>query len=181
MPTAYNDILNFWFVEITREQQFKKDPNFDAEIGRRFGDLIEAALAQDLQDWHESAEGRLANIILLDQFTRNVFRDTPKAFSGDPLALKLSQSAVAAGDLKIHEKAQRVFTLMPMMHSEDIKIQEASLPLFKEHTDEGTFDFAQRHRDIVYAYHRFPHRNKILGRQSSEAELAFLQTENSSF
>ncbi len=175
-------ILVFWFKEISPESWFKKDPLFDEMLTQKFGRMIEQALAGQLDKWAQSEDGRLALILLLDQMTRNIFRNTPKAFSGDEIACALSLTSVADGFLETEKNVhKRQFFLMPMMHSEDLDIQKQSLPLFKALTSENTYDYAIRHHDIIERFGRFPHRNHILNRPSSNEELAFLTQQGSSF
>lgn len=179
---AITDILNFWFDEISPEAWFKKDTEFDQQLAQRFGALVEKALAGQLDKWAENRDGRLALILLLDQMTRNIFRDTPRAFAGDEMACALSLRSVAEGFLdKEADLNRRHFLLMPMMHSEDIQIQKQSLPLFKTYTQEMTYDYAIRHCEIVERFGRFPHRNSILGRPSTTEEAEFLKQPGSSF
>ena len=175
-------ILAFWFEEIAPETWFKKDALFDDMLMRKFGKIIEQALAGQLDRWAQHKEGRLALILLLDQMTRNIFRDTPKAFSGDEIACALSLRSVADGFLERERNMhKRQFFLMPMMHSEDLEIQKQSLPLFKNLTSENAYDYAVRHHNIIERFGRFPHRNQILNRPSSEEEVTFLAQPNSSF
>ena len=175
-------ILVFWFKEISPESWFKKDPLFDDMLTQKFGRMIEQALAGQLDNWAQNKDGRLALILLLDQMTRNIFRNTPKAFSGDEIACALSLRSVADGFLEKEKNLhKRQFFLMPMMHSEDLEIQKKSLPLFKAFTSENTYDYATRHHDIIERFGRFPHRNHILNRPSSNEELAFLKQQGSSF
>jgi uncharacterized protein (DUF924 family) len=180
MPEYY-EVITFWFSEIIPEYWFKKDDDFDALIKTKFDKTITHALAGRLDSWADSDVGCLALIIVLDQFTRNVFRDTPRAFAGDEMALALSLRCEERGYTDHPDSDWRHFMLMPMMHSEDIKIQDASLPLFKELTAERTYDFAVKHRDIVARFGRFPHRNVILGRPSTDEEIEFLKQPGSSF
>ena len=176
------DILVFWFEEISPETWFKKDALFDDMLMKKFGRTIENALAGRLDKWAQNKDGRLALILLLDQMTRNIFRDTPKAFSGDEIACALSLRSVADGFLETEKNVhKRQFFLMPMMHSEDLKIQKKSLPLFQALTSKNTYDYAIRHHDIIERFGRFPHRNQILNRPSSNEELAFLTQQGSSF
>ena len=175
------DIVHFWFEECVPENWFKKDPAFDERLKTRFGVLVERALAGQLDDWAAEAESCLGLILLLDQMTRNIYRDTPRAFAGDELALALSLKMVDKGWLDTEHAAKRQFALMPMMHSEDLAIQDASLPLFKAHTLDMVYEYAVRHRDIVARFGRFPHRNAILGRPSTDEEAEFLTQPNSSF
>ena len=175
-------ILAFWFEEISPETWFKKDALFDDMLMRKFERIIEQALAGQLDKWAQHKDGRLALILLLDQMTRNIFRDTPKAYSGDEIACALSLRSVADGFLEIErDMHKRQFFLMPMMHSEDLEIQKQSLPLFQTLTPENTYEYAIRHHDIIERFGRFPHRNQILNRPSSNEELAFLKQQGSSF
>lgn len=175
------DIRQFWFTETSPKQWYKKDLDFDRLIAERFGKTITAALAGRLDRWADNAPDCLALILILDQFTRNVFRNNPRAFSGDEMALALSLRCVERGYLDSSVAAHKQFMLMPMMHSEELAIQDQSLPLFAAHTGAQTHEYAVKHRDIIAEFGRFPHRNKILGRPSTPAELAFLEQPGSSF
>ncbi len=175
-------ILHFWFEHSTPKQWFIKSHVFDDLIAWQFGDGVEDALVGRLTAWSEETADCLALILLLDQFTRHIYRDTPKAFAGDGQALILSQKTVERGWLQSCSSLhKRKFMLMPMMHSEDIRVQHSALPLFEQFTDADTLRFARRHKDIVARFGRFPHRNAILGRPSSTEELAFLREPGSSF
>lgn len=176
------DIHAFWFTEISPENWFKQDDKFDLILNERFDPLVKQALGGQIDRWAQTAEGQLALILLLDQMTRNIYRNTPKAFAGDEMGCALSLRAAADGMIGAESQmAKRQFFLMPMMHSEDIAIQKNSLPLFDAHTSKMTYDYALRHHDIIARFGRFPHRNNILGRPSSDEELAFLKEPNSSF
>ena len=175
------DILNFWFVETTPELWFKKDDDFDAAIKDRFGKTVTKALAGKLDHWANDAEGCLALILMLDQFTRNMFRHSARAFSGDEMALALSLRCVKRKYLAAAEPSYCQFMLMPMMHSEDVSIQDISLPLFEKYTSKLTHEYAMKHRDIIARFGRFPHRNAMLGRPSSRDEDQFLIQPGSSF
>ncbi len=175
------DVIRFWFEETNSAFWFKKEPDFDAEIGQRFGSLVARALNGQLDHWASNADGCLALIIALDQFTRNIFRDTPRAFSGDEMALALSLRCVQLSYLDQAVKAHRHFMLMPMMHSEELTIQNNSLPLFEKYTGSKVLEYAVKHRDIIAKFGRFPHRNRILGRPSSSEEIIFLSEPGSSF
>jgi len=184
--TAENDhaseVLAFWFAETLPRHWFGKDLAFDALLRQRFLELSERAIAGDLDAWSAAPTGALALVLLLDQFPRQIWRDTARAFAGDPQALDLSQRATALGWLEMEaEPARRQFWLMPMMHSEELAVQEAAQPLFERFCDPRTADFARRHRDVIARFGRFPHRNTALGRVSSAEELAFLQTPGSRF
>lgn len=176
-----SEILHFWFEEISLKQQFAKDPEFDALLADKFGVLVADALGGRLDSWAASKDGRLALILLLDQITRNIHRDTPLAFAGDDMALALSLRAVDDGFLEDGQTSKNQFFLMPMMHSENLEIQEGSLPLFQAHTPDMVYDYAVKHRDIIAKFGRFPHRNAILKRPSTAEEDAFLQQPGSSF
>lgn len=176
-----SEILEFWFEEVSPEQWYKKDNDFDAALADRFGDTVEAALAGRLDGWADDADGCLALIIVLDQFTRNIYRDTPRAFSGDEMALALSLRCIERGYLEQAHRHYCQFMLMPMMHSEDIGIQNQSLPLFQKHTNDLTHEYAVKHRDIIARFNRFPHRNALLGRPSTDEESEFLKMPGSSF
>ena len=175
------EILNFWFKECKPEQWFKKNEDFDQMIENRFSIAIENAIAGNLGNWEESETGCLALIILLDQFTRNVFRDTSRAFAGDKRALALSQICCDKDYLTNPDVQRRQFMLMPMMHSENLAVQDAALPLFKKYASGKDYEYAEKHRDIIARFGRFPHRNVILGRKSSNEELEFLKQPGSSF
>lgn len=174
-------ILDFWFKEITPAEWFGKSEAFDNLIRERFLHLTEAAAKCELDGWRATIEGRLAEIIVLDQFSRNLWRDTPRAFAQDALAMALAQEAVKQPDYTALPAIQRKFILMPYMHSESAKIHAEAVPLFKALDDDYTFDYEIRHKEIIYRFGRYPHRNAILGRESTAEEIAFLQTPGSSF
>lgn len=174
-------ILRFWFDEIKPTQWFKKDPNFDHTIQTRFSGLYEEAVSNRLDFWDQTPEGALALIILLDQFPRNMFRGAPEAFASDEKALLISKIAISKGiDLKL-PAAQRRFIYMPFMHSERLEDQDTGIQLFQNLGDIASIDYAVAHRNIIARFGRFPHRNDILGRTSTNEELAFLATPGSSF
>ena len=176
------EVLAFWFGETRPRQWFAKDAAFDGLVRDRFLGLTRQALAGELDARSTAATGNLALVLLLDQFPRQIWRDTAMAFAGDPQALAESLQAVERGWLEAEpEQARRQFWLMPLMHSEDLAVQEAALPLFERFCDPRTADFAQRHRDVIARFGRFPHRNALLGRVSSAEELAFLQSPGSRF
>ena len=175
------EILNFWFKECKPEQWFKKKEDFDQMIENRFSDAIEDAIAEKLNNWEATETGCLALIIVLDQFTRNVFRDTPRAFAGDKRALALSQLCCDNDYLANPDIHRRHFMLMPMMHSENLAVQDAALHLFKKYASEKDYEYAEKHREIIARFGRFPHRNVILGRKSTNEELEFLKQPGSSF
>ena len=175
-------VLDFWFVQSRPRQWFAKDPAFDALLRERFLVLTRRAIASELDAWNAEPAGALALVLLLDQFPRQIWRDTAMAFAGDPQALALSLKAVERGWLEAEpEQGRRQFWLMPLMHAEDLAVQESALPLFEQFSDPRTADFARRHRDVIARFGRFPHRNALLGRVSSAEELAFLQMPGSRF
>lgn len=180
MPSA-DDIIRFWFEEITPEAWFKKDLDFDRQVRERFLDVYRAGAAGELFPWRQTATGRLAEIIALDQFPRNIFRDTPQAFATDGMALVLAQEAVAAGTLDALDTPAQPFLIMPYMHSESALVHERSVNLFSRPGLEKNLDFEIRHKAIIDRFGRYPHRNAILGRQSTAAEMAFLEEPGSSF
>ena len=180
-PASSAAVVAFWFEESKPEQWYKKDAAFDNAIRDRFEMTVTAALASRLDGWADSAEGCLALIILLDQFTRNIHRNSPRAFSGDDMAVALSLRCVDRDYLAHEDATYRQFMLMPMMHSEDLAIQERSLPLFERLTNPRTHEFAVKHRDIIARFGRFPHRNAVLGRPSTNEEVEFLKQPGSSF
>jgi uncharacterized protein (DUF924 family) len=175
------DILDFWFEELTPQQHFAKDAALDAHMRVRFGLVLEAATRCELFSWRTSAQGRLAEILVLDQFSRNIHRDTPRAFAQDSLALLLAQELVAGGHDQALTTPQRPFAYMPYMHSESPLIHAQAVQLFGQTGMENNLDFELRHQAIITRYGRYPHRNATLGRSSTEAELAFLAEPGSGF
>jgi len=188
-PTA-QAVLDFWFGApgsarhgAERDFWFRKDAALDAEIAARFGAAIETALAGGFAAW-SSPRGALARILLLDQLTRNSFRDTPRAFAGDAIALPLAEEAVARGDDRALANVERWFTYMPFQHAESVAAQERSLALFRLLRDDGLASplaWAEKHAAVIRRFGRFPHRNAILGRESTAEEIAFLSTKGSRF
>ncbi|WP_084619085.1 DUF924 family protein [Thalassobaculum salexigens] len=182
MPTiSAADILDFWFTECSEEDWFKKSDAFDATLRDRFGTAHEAAAQGQLDGWAETADGRLALILLLDQMSRNLFRGSARAFAQDPAALALARRAIAEGDHVGATRERRLFLYLPFEHSENPADQALCLALFVALGDDGLTDYADRHKVIVDRFGRFPHRNEVLGRESTPAERAFLQEPNSSF
>ena len=188
------DVLDFWFLPpgepgygAPREAWFRKDDAFDAAIAQRFGAAIAQALAGGLREWDaDSAVGTLARILLLDQFTRNAFRGTPKSFAGDALALEAASQLVDSGADQALLPVQRWFAYMPFEHAEDAAMQERSVALFTALAAanpgyEGALDYAHRHRGVIARFGRFPHRNPILGRASSADEVAYMAQPGSGF
>jgi len=177
----HNDILTFWFDELTPVQWWQKDDNLDNIIQQKFETIHHQASQCELYQWRNSAKGRLAEIIVLDQFSRNMFRDTAKSFSQDPLALSLAQQAISVGADKELNVIERSFLYMPFMHSESLLIHQQACLLFKANGNESNYQFELKHFDIIKKFGRYPHRNNILNRESSVEEIEFLQQPNSSF
>ena len=180
-PMQATNILSFWFNELSPQQHFAKDAALDAAIRTRFCATLEAAARGELAAWRATAAGRLAEIIVLDQFSRNVYRDTPRAFAQDALALVLAQELVASGQDRSLPEAQRVFAYMPYMHSESALVHTQAVELFTQLGIQDNLNFELRHKAIIDRFGRYPHRNAILGRSSSAEELAFLAEPGSSF
>ena len=184
------EVLAFWFGEPpateARAEWFRKDETFDALIRERFADTLEAALHGGLREWDATPSGALARIVVLDQFTRNALRDTPRAFAGDGLALAAAQALVAAGADRTLGPWQRQFVYLPFEHAEDLDQQQRALELFgalgREHPDTAELlAWARKHHDIVARFGRFPHRNAVLGRASTADETEFLRQPGSRF
>ncbi len=174
-------VLTYWFEELTPPQWFEKNPEMDAEMTRRFGAVHERAARDGLESWRATPRGRLAEIIVLDQLSRNMFRDTPGAFANDAMALERSREAIAAGaDLELPEQ-QRVFLYMPFMHSESSEVHVEAIGLFESLDNEQPLHFEHQHKAIIDRFGRYPHRNEVLGRTSTPEELEFLTQPNSSF
>lgn len=188
-----DDVLDFWFLTPDqpgygkpRAEWFRKDAGFDEAIRARFGDLITTALAGGLKEWCVTAEGTLAYILVLDQFTRNVFRDTAQAFAGDALGLIAALDALDRDYDKAVSPIRRWFIYMPLEHAEDLAMQDRCVALFTALVAEDAafgdaLDYAIRHRDIVARFGRFPHRNALLSRASTPEEIEFLKLPGSRF
>jgi uncharacterized protein (DUF924 family) len=181
MSSDAQAVLDFWFEALTPAQWFKKDPEMDQAIRERFGSLHAQAAQCECYAWRQTPQGRLAEIIVLDQFSRNIYRDDARAFATDTLALALAQEAVAAGAAASLSSEQRSFLYMPYMHSESAAIHERAMELFNQPGLEKNFDFEVRHKAIIDRFCRYPHRNALLGRVSTDEELAFLKQPGSSF
>lgn len=190
---APETVLDFWFgapgspeAGTQRVEWFRKDDAFDRRIVVRFGATIEQALAGALAAWSATPRGALAQIVVLDQFTRNAFRGTARAFAGDARALAVARSMVAAGQDRALPPEQRAFVYLPYEHAEDLALQDESVRLFERLAAdaagfESMLDYARRHRDVIARYGRFPHRNAALSRASTPDELAFLARPGSGF
>ncbi len=177
----YQDILNFWFNELSPAQWWVKDKNLDQEIAHRFGALHTQAARCELFAWRSSAKGRLAEIIILDQFSRNIYRDQPQSFANDPLALVLAQEALAQQADKTLSPTERSFLYLPFMHSESAEIHKVAVMLYSTPGLEDNLDFERKHKHIIDRFGRYPHRNNILGRESTPDEIEFLQQPGSNF
>ena len=170
-------VLAFWFVEHGPSDWFSANADFDALIAARFADTHAAAARCELWFWRETPQGRLAEILVLDQFSRQIFRGQAQAFAADPLALALAQEAVASGALASLDANERQFLLMPYMHAESLVVQEAGVALFSAHCPEATANFARAHRDTIARFGRFPMRNAALGRANTAAEAEYMATQ----
>lgn len=175
------DLLHFWFDELDNPRRFAKDAALDALMRERFGSTLQAAMRGELAHWRATPQGRLAEIIVLDQFSRNIFRDQPASFAQDPQALTLAQALVASGQAITLVPEQRAFGYMPFMHSESALIHAQAVLLFSEPGLEANLNFERKHQSIIERFGRFPHRNAILGRVSTPEEVAFLQQPGSAF
>ncbi len=177
----YKEILEFWFEEIDKSQWWVKDEEFDENMRQRFLEIHKKAVNCELYAWRKTSEGALAEIIVLDQFSRNMFRDKPESFTYDSLALALSQSTIARGFDSELSPEKRGFLYMPFMHSESLVIHSVAETLFTRLGNSSSIDFENRHRAIIEQFGRYPHRNTILGRVSTPEEEAFLCQPGSSF
>ncbi len=182
MEKLITDILDFWFDTQNQLLWFEKSESLDAAIRERFAHTCEQAATGVLDHWQQTPEGALALIILLDQFPRNLYRDCARTFATDGNALAIAKTVVAKGlDYKLASMLFRKFIYMPYMHSEDLEVQEAGIRLFEKSGDTYSRDYAILHRDIIVRFGRFPHRNDILERESTDEEIEFLKEPGSSF
>jgi uncharacterized protein (DUF924 family) len=175
------EVLHFWFHEIESRLWFSKDSKFDDLIRERFTGIYHQVASCETYEWRKTPKGRLAEIIVLDQFSRNMFRDSALAFKNDTLALALAQEAVASGDDKKLSLIERSFLYMPYMHSESEKIHEEAVRLFSQKGLEGNLEFELLHKEMIDRFGRYPYRNEILGRDSTREELEFLKLPGSTF
>jgi uncharacterized protein (DUF924 family) len=176
-----NAIVEYWFAPGNEERWFEPDPDFDAEIERRFREAVADAAAGRLAHWQATPEGALALCLLLDQFPRNIWRGTVRAFSCDAMAREAARAALAAGNDRQLPPRQRPFLYLPFEHSEDLADQERCVALMRTLDNPEQLDWAQRHRDVIARFGRFPHRNAILGRNGTPEEAEFLQQPGWSF
>ncbi len=182
LPAEALDVLDFWFVELTPEDWFLPGDGLDATIARRFGGL-HARLGREgvPASWRATPRGRLAAIIVLDQFPRNIYRGRAAAFSTDDAALALARETVNGGHAQELEVVERKFVYLPFEHSEDPAIQDESMRLFATLDDARSLHYAEAHRDVIRRFGRFPHRNSMLGRVSTADEEAYLAEPDAGF
>jgi uncharacterized protein (DUF924 family) len=179
----YEDILKFWFEEIEPKMWWVADQQFDDLVRTRFHAIHEQAARGELFAWRKEARGRLAEIIVLDQFSRNIYRGTPRAFAQDPVALVLAQEAIeahAAGAESL-SAIERSILYLPFMHSESRQIHQVAESLYRANGLQNNYEFELKHKAIIDRFGRYPHRNEILGRVSSAEEIEFLKQPGSSF
>ena len=179
--TRPHDVIDFWFEELEPAQWWIKDEVLDQHIQARFGVTHMAATLGELEPWREIPEGRLAEIIVLDQFSRNIYRGTQLSFAYDLTALVLAQEAVHVGADSQVEFEKRSFIYMPFMHSESATVHETAVELFGRPGAEFNYEFELKHKAIIDRFGRYPHRNEILGRESTPEEIEFLKQPGSSF
>ncbi len=175
-PPEAQSVLLFWFEETKPIQWFRRDKAFDQLVRTRFGALHQQARTGQLDDWRSEAAGSLALIIILDQVSRNIFRDRPEAFAQDRQAHEAAKDAIKRGFPQQYPAKEQAFFYMPFMHSEDFAAQEECVRLFQENLpDTNNVEYAIKHRDIIARFGRFPHRNKILGRKSTPEETQYMK------
>ncbi len=172
---AASRVLNFWFEQHSREDWFGLNPQFDALLRDTFFDLYGKVVAGEASQWRNSPEGRVAEIIVLDQFSRQFFRGEARAFATDGMSLVLAQELVASGQDKTLTPDQRFFAYLPFMHSESLVVHETAVKLFTELGDEETLKFEMAHLDVLKEFGRYPKRNAALGRISTPGEIAYIQ------
>jgi uncharacterized protein (DUF924 family) len=183
MKDLQKDILDFWFVETQPQQWFQINEDFDKKVRERFETVYEDAVGGQFLDWQKDADGALALCILLDQMPRNMFRGTPKAFATDNKALVVAKYAVSKGLDTVLSPHKRRFVYLPFEHSENINDQRRSVELFEKMKDDDPlgYDYALRHLKVIEQYGRFPHRNKILGRDNTPEEEDYLARPDAGF
>jgi len=174
-------VLNFWFVTHGEDDWFGAKPEFDAELAREFSATHAWVAAGNATSWRTSPSGRLAEIIVLDQFSRQLYRKRPEAFASDPLALRLARELVATGGDLTLEPRRRMFVYLPYMHSEDLAVHEEAAPLFAAFSDERFSDFERRHVETLQRFGRYPYRNEALGRPSTPEEIEYMASGNGMF
>ena len=178
----YQDVLDFWFAPENADLLFEKNDDFDSEIRQRFGKTWEAACAGLLWEWRDNPYGRLAEIIVLDQFSRNLCRGDEKSFTQDTMALVLAQELYQLPEFDEEFSVQeKCFAMMPFMHSESKTVHKWALTIFQEIGNENNLYCEKLHKNIIDKFGRYPHRNEVLGRETTAEEAEFLTQENSSF
>ena len=181
MCSEFDEVLTFWFEETTPQQYWTKDDAFDDTIRNQFSSLHEKAAKGKLEHWRDSPLGALAEIVILDQFSRNIYRGDPGSFASDELCLKLAKEAIEKGFDRQLDIKKREFLYLPFMHSEAKEDHEKAVQLFSEKGLENNLEFEYKHKAIIDKFGRYPHRNEILGRQSTPEEIEFLTQPGSSF
>ena len=176
MQYSAKDIIEFWFSEIDKSLWFNSTPQFDLLLKNKFHDIYISALNNELPAWKDSPEGCLALVIILDQFPLNMFRGKPESFVGEEKSRDIAQHALANNYDESLSGPQKAFLYMPFMHSESLPDQDLSVTLFEKADLQENLRFAKHHREIVKRFGRFPHRNKILDRESTEAEVDYLNS-----
>lgn len=174
-------IIDFWFEQSSPKDWFAKSEAFDSKIVSQFAKTYDAAINGELYDWRSTPAGRLAEVIVLDQFSRNMFRKSPQAFRFDSLAVVLSQQAIDLGDDLKLPLQKRKFLYMPFMHSESLVIHNMAVNVFSQSGLEDNLEYEIKHRQIIERFGRYPHRNSVLDRQSTQEEVEFLKQPGSSF
>ena len=171
-----DDVCRFWFEEIEHSCWFKKNPEFDRGLEERFGNVLEQAKQDDLNHWCDCASGYLGLIVVLDQFSRNIYRDSPQAFAADAKALQLTLEAIGKSLDEELTPEQRSFMYLPLRHAEDLTMQQLGLEKTRKLNalGYGSDKYALNHLEIIERFGRFPHRNKVLGRENTPAEDAYL-------
>ncbi|WP_315360576.1 DUF924 family protein [Neisseria bacilliformis] len=175
------DVLAFWFAEENRPYWFAKNPAFDEKVNMLFYPLWQRAAAGTLHGWRKTMQGRLAEIIILDQFSRNLFRNSPQAYAQDLAALCLAQEAITRPGFAAMTPEERQFMLMPFMHSESAELHAHAVGVFKQYAPGAPLDFELKHQAVIDRFGRYPHRNAVLGRESTPEELKFLAAEGRGF
>ena len=170
------DIIDFWFAEATRKLWFHSTPEFDARLRESYLETWDQARRGDLDHWRDSADGCLALVILLDQFPLNMFRGQADSFATEAQSREVARHALAQGFDRDMPAEHKAFLYMPFMHSEQLKDQQLALRLFDQPGLESNLRFARHHHDIVARFGRFPHRNAALGRDSTPAEIEYLNS-----
>ena len=183
MRDTKQEVLKFWFEEAAPQQWFQKNDSFDTEIKERFLVTYDMARKDLCADWTRDSDGVLALCLVLDQFPRNIFRDSPKAYDADAKILLIVKEALHKGYDQVQVPVKRRFMYMPFMHSENLSEQKRSVELFKKMKDDDplSYEYALKHLEVIEKFGRFPHRNKVLGRESTDEELNYLSLPGAGF